>query len=376
MNTVKEERVSFASLKDLHTVLTSIGPCLTVYMPLGGGKQDQLTFKELLRDVEVESEKFGDAGRELFKSLPAVGDLVSDQPEHPSGLDRTLVLFKSPERFQVSVVDGKLPARTVLGPHFYIRPLLSELTLPQSFYILALSQKDTRLLHCSMHDSREMPFSGQTKTSFDTWMNQVKPDHLSASTSTGVQGSADQDSRNEYLAHYFKQIDHGINELLRGRTEPLVLCGVEYELPIYRKVNSYPHLIAEDVRGAANGLKAGEMHTRAIEAIKRWHEQKIDVALVDWNHRVGGGASNRLKEVVTAAHDGRILTLLISDTQERTGSFDESTNQVKGRETGGAGDEDLVNDSAVQTILHGGNVLVAPHHKMPNGSPLAAIFRY
>jgi len=103
---------------------------------------------------------------------------------------------------------------------------------------------------------------------------------------------------------------------------------------------------------------------------------RVDTALADWNHRVGAGASNRTKEVVTAAHDGRVLTLLVSDSLELTGVFEEATHRVTGRETGGPQDEDLVNDAAVQTILHAGKVLVAPHHKMPNGAPAAATFRF
>ncbi|MGH9618379.1 MAG: hypothetical protein ACRD45_01540, partial [Bryobacteraceae bacterium] len=81
-------------------------------------------------------------------------------------------------------------------------------------------------------------------------------------------------------------------------------------------------------------------------------------------------------EVLKAAHEGRVLTLMVSDSLEATGSFDENTYVVKGRETGTSGDQDLVNDAVVQTILHAGQVLVAPNGKMPNGAPAAAIYRF
>jgi len=61
---------------------------------------------------------------------------------------------------------------------------------------------------------------------------------------------------------------------------------------------------------------------------------------------------------------------------ETTGSFDEATHTVKGRETGSSEDEDLVNDAVVQTILHAGQCLVVPNSKMPNGAPLSDIFRF
>jgi hypothetical protein len=188
--------------------------------------------------------------------------------------------------------------------------------------------------------------------------------------------STDKETKDQYLAHFYKQIDRGLNEILRGKTEPVVPAGVEYELALYRSVSTHPHLIGEGVEGAPNSLKAGEMHARALDVLLRQYDKKVDDALSEYNHKVGGGASNRLKEIVPAAHDGRVLTLLESDSLEIPGSFDETTYTVKGRESGTSEDEDLVNDAVVQTILHAGQVFVVPNSKMPNGAPLAAIFRF
>lgn len=372
MNMVKEERVSFEKLKDLHTLLSSNGPCLSVYMTLRQGNQNVLSWRERLHGLEQKRGQFGEAGNELLDSVANWDDFA---PAAEDG-HKAVALFKSPELFQVSWLDQEVADRAVLGRHFYIRPLLRRVIRDQQFYVLAVSQKNARLLKYESGAAEELAFPEDVKTDYEVWMNQAKPDHIANSAATGVQGTADQDTKGEYLGHYFKQIEHGVSQALRGKSAPLVLCGVEYEAAMYRKINSYPNLISEEVRGSANSLKSGEMHARALEALDRWYESKVEEAIADWNHRVGAGASNRLKDVVTAAHDGRVMTLLISDSQEQTGSFDEATHQVKGKETGGAEDEDLVNDAAVQTVMHGGNVLVAPHQKMPNGSPLAAIFRY
>jgi hypothetical protein len=372
MNTVKEERVSFEKLKDLRALLSSHGLCLSVYMTLRQGNQNVLSWKECLHGLVDKKTRFGAGGDELINSVANFSDIAPEK----EAKHKSIALFKSPDAFQVALLEEQLPDRAVLGRHFYIRPLLQRLLREHQFYVLAVSQKNTRLVKYEAGASEEVSLAIEIKTDYNLWMNQAKPDHTANSASTAVQGTADQDSKDEYLAHYYKQIDLGVSQALRGQKEPLILCGVEYELAMYRKISSYQNLLPEEVRGAANSLKSGEMHSRALEALDRWYDSKVDEAIADWNHRVGAGASNRLKDVVTAAHDGRVLTLLISDSQEQTGSFDEATHQVKGKEMGGAEDEDLVNDAAVQTVVHGGNVLVAPHHKMPNGSPLAAIYRY
>ncbi len=67
------------------------------------------------------------------------------------------------------------------------------------------------------------------------------------------------------------------------------------------------------------------------------------------------------------------MTLIVADSLEALGTFDEETNQAVGAREGG---QDLINDAVVQTITHSGNVLVATTKKMPNGAPAAAIFRY
>lgn len=380
MDTLKAETTEFESLKDLKPMLSSRGPCLTVYQ---SAKGKVLEWKESLRTLEPKITQYGPEGRELLKTI---SDWKALAPEdEPRG--KSIAVFRSPEVFRVTWVDEQVRRRAFIGPHFYIRPVLAGLTRNKTFYILALSQKNVRLLRCTPRTSEEIPLPAGIAMNYEAYMNTAKPDHMKdnrsspgrdAGSSKGVMfgTGSEREDKDEYLAHFFGQIDRGVNEKLRGKTQPLVLAGVEYELALYQNINTYPHLAREFVRGAPNSLKSGEMHARALDAMLRCYEMKVDSALAEYNHRAGGGASNRLKEVITAAHDGRVVTLLVSDSLETTGSFNEATHTVKGRETGTSEDEDLINDAAVQTILHAGQVLVVPNGKMPNGAPLAAIFRY
>ena len=377
------------SSKELKEILASQGPCLSVYLPLNSAspgrnlRVDALEWKETLRGIEHNVDQYGSQGRELLSSIT---DWNTFAPEGgPRG--RSLAVFRSPEYFGWTWLDETIPSRAVIGPHFHIRPLLPELTRGKSFHILALSRKDVRMLRCTARHSEEVPFAPGVITSFDAWMNTAKPDHTTDNMGTGgpstghMKGvmfttSSEREDKGEYLAHFFRQIDRGVDEMLRGKSEPVVPAGVDYEVALYRTVNTYPHLSEECVHGAPNGLKAGELHARALQAMSRAYEKKVDSLLAEYNHKVGGSASNRVKDVITAAHDGRVLTLLISDSLQMTGTFNESTHSVKGRETGTSADEDLINDAAVQTIRHAGEVHVVPNNKMPNGSPLAAIYRF
>ena len=392
MDTLKRQVLRFESLKDLKPLLGADGPCLSVYMPLStastagqnpNAKQNALLWKELLAGLDRKLEPHGAQGRDLLRSI-ATWDAIAEGREQEG---QSVAVLRSREVFAIAWLDSRVKERAEVGPRFFIRPLLADLSGSKNFYLLALSQGNTRLLRCTTRTSEEVALPSQTATTYTAYMNTAKPDHVrdnraspgpSSGASPGIMFGTvtDAEDWDQYMAHYFRQIDRGVGEALRGRTEPLVLCAVEYEIPLYKTVNTYPHLIGEVVRGAPDGLKGGEMHARALEALRKCYETQIEDALAEWNHKVGGGASSRLKDVVMAAHEGRVLTLLISDSQEKTGVFDEETYRVRGRETGSPEDEDLANDAAVQTILHAGKALVVPHHKMPNGAMMAAIFRY
>lgn len=390
MDTIKGEVAGFADLKELKPILSSRGPCISVYMPLSslpnqqGANANVLKWKECIRSLEQKSAQHGAQGRELTDSI-ADWDSVFGGVK-PEG--KSVAVFRSPDVFRVTWLNEEVNSQAVIGPHFYVRPLLPELTKPKTFYLLALSQKDVRLLCCSSNSSEEVGLAKRgVATSFEDFMNPVKPDHTQnlgaasgpgSGSSKGVfeTSSTEREDRDKYLSHFYKQIDRAVNDVLRGKTEPLVLAGVDYVLSLYREVNSYPNLLSEAARGAPNGLKSGEMHARALEAIGRDYQNRLGDALATYDHKVGAGATNRLRDIVTAAHDGRVLTLFVSDSLGQTGSFNEATYAVKGKETGSAGDEDLVNDAVVQAILHAGQVFVVPNSKMPNGAPLAATYRF
>jgi len=387
---MKGEVAGFADLKGLKPILSSGGPCISVYVPLSplpnyqGVNANFLKWKECIRSLEQKLSQHGAEARELVGSITDWDSLFGGAK--PEG--KSVAVFRSPDVFRVAWLDREVGSNAVIGPRFYVRPLLPELTKAKTFYLLALSQKDIRLLCCNSSRSEEVVLSTRgVATSFEEYMNPVKPDHtqslgatagVGVGSSKGVFGTAntEKEDRDKYLSHFYKQIDRAVNDVLRGKTEPLVLAGVDYELTLYRAVNSYPNLSGEAVRGAPNGLKSGEMHARAIEAVARDYQNKLDDALATYDHKVGAGATNRLRDIVTAAHEGRVLTLFVSDTLGQTGSFNEATHSMKGRETGSAEDEDLVNGAVVQVILHAGQVFVVPNTKMPNGTPVAATYRF
>lgn len=379
MDPQNPEYVELRGLSSLKTLLAPVeGQCLSVYLPLSGARAQQ---DEKTHDLQWCALLDEAADENIRKALGSWEDVRAVLP--PARIKAVAVL-RSSGVFAVIGLHHDANARIVTGPQFFIRPLLKEVTAASAFYLLALSLKDIRLLRCTLDTSEEVPLGEQTKTSFETFMASAKTDHTrirssvagaGAGSSKGAVGTTttEREAKDEYLGHYFKHLDGAITETLRGHDEPLVIAGVRDEVALYRRSNSYPHLATDFVKGAPNSLKSGEMHARALTVLESEYSSKIDAVLAEYDHKAGGAASNRLKDIVTAAHDGRVTTLLISETTENFGSFDEATNEASGR---GSGEIDLINDAAIETVLHSGAILTAPNNRMLQGAPAVAIFRY
>lgn len=67
---------------------------------------------------------------------------------------------------------------------------------------------------------------------------------------------------------YFREIDRRLQKILVGETAPLVLAGVDYNLPLFRNATGYGHVLDEGIFGNPEGRPAEELHAAAWEIIK------------------------------------------------------------------------------------------------------------
>jgi hypothetical protein len=275
-----------------------------------------------------------------------------------------------------------------VGDRFHARTLLSILEGQKHFYVVALSLNRTRILNCDESGVEEMPFPEGFVSSLAESMQTRMPDHvldnaISAGPSVGSTGrvmfgtSSDQDSKDEYLLHFFAQLDKAVRTALKDVKDPLIAVGVEHELALYRRVSTYPNLVEPGVQGAADGLEGREMHRRALDVLEQRLQHPGNEVPADFDKRVGTGhASTHLQEIVTAAWEGRVSHLFFQSNAQYVGTFDPVRQRVK--HTGDPIDApvDLVEAAAWQTLTHGGIARVLPGSAMPNGVPMCALFRY
>jgi hypothetical protein len=304
-----------------------------------------------------------------------------------------LVLFRDAELFRAYRLPLAFEELVVVAERFHLKPLLPLFTGDGRFYILALSQNAVRLLQCTRYHTspvtlENVPQSLAEALRYDDPERQLQF-HTGTSefhTSTpGVGGrraamfhghGIDEDSKDN-IRGYFRQIDRGVREVVRHEHAPLVIAGVDYLLPLYHEVSSYPHLVEAGVTGNPEGIRAEALHASAWPLVEPLFGQGEDEARAHYERYAGTArASDDLTTIVPAAYDGRIDTLFVAVGVQQWGSFAPETRDLQVHREAAAHDEDLLDFAAVHTFINGGTVYAVAPDRVPGRHHVAAVFRY
>jgi len=374
------------------------GPCVSIFMPThreGGAEiqQNPIRFKNMLREAEERLVAGGPDHLDVEELLAPVQALLKDTDFWRHLLDG-IALFRSPEFFRYYRLPLDLKELVVVTDRFHIKSLLPLLSGDGQFYVLALSQNEVRVLRGTRYHIEEIDLEGIPKSRAEAlkYDDYEKQSHfypgsqgrasgkIMPLSGHGVGGTDDKREPHDDILRYFHQIDAGLHKLLRDERAPLVLAGVEYLFPIYREANTYRHLMDEGIPGNPEGVRAEELHEQAWALVQPYFQKAQREAADQYRQLVSSGrTSNDIKEIVPAAHYGRVESLFVALGVERWGTFDPATNEIHLHASAEPGDEDLLDLAAAQTFLHRGNVYVVDPGQIPddqNRSPLAAIFRY
>lgn len=365
------------------------GTCISVFMPTfrtgSESQQNQIRFRNLLRMAEEKLLSSGLRPQEiktLLEPAQALPGNVLFWRKQSDGL----ALFLSADLFRSFRLPETFSERVTVADTFYVKPLLPLLRSDQRFYILAVSQKEVRLLEGTEKNVQEIdlesvPHNLVEALQYDESGKQVRfragaaggGDHAAMVSGHG----AEIDDAKDNLLKYFRLIDRGLHELLRDERAPLVLAGVEYLFPIYREANTYSALIDTGIAGNPQGISAESLHKSALKIVSPCFQKAERDALAQYRQSTGTGLTSvDAVEIVPAAVHGRVGILFVAMDREQWGTFDEESGSVVIHPQMEAGSKDLLEVAAVQTVLNGGTLFMLPQEKMPEACDLAAVFRY
>jgi hypothetical protein len=378
--------LSSDELKSL--IATQEGYCISVYMPIyrsGAESQNQIRLRNLLRTAEDKLLTGGCRPQEAKTILEPAHGLIGNVTFWRQQGDG-LAIFISPDLFRYYRLPVGFDELVVLSDRFYIKPLMQMVASDDCFYILTLSQNEIHLFESTRQHMREVEISTIPKSlaealQYDEPIKQARFHRFHRGSPGGnsmIAGhSPDMEDSKENILKYFRQIDKGLREFLKDEQSPLILAGVDYLFPIYKEANTYARLMGEGIAGNPKGMSVEQLHRQAWDIAGAYFQRDENDAIAQYRQSSGTGLTSKdIIEIVPASYHGRVGVLFINKDCRQWGFFDSTTDNVRLNAKMEGDSEDLIDFAAIQTFLHSGTVFVLQPIKMPDDTPLAAVFRY
>lgn len=365
-------------------------PSVSLYLPTERSgretRQGAIRLKNLTARAEAELKKLDWRWNEIEEILKPAHELMADTEFWLYQADG-LALYLARGVADVYRLPRTFPEFSVVGETFFVKPLLPLLSLDGLYYILTLSENQTRIFESTRFSIQEIevegvPMSMAEALAADDRESQLQL-HTGASAAVGVSkgaifhGSGDEagmELQKSNLKRYFDKVDAPLRDWLVEAPAPLLIMGVDYLLPIYRQANQYGELLDAEVHGNFDRATPEDIHGKAWPAVEPHFDQSRKAAVDRFLELNGTGmATSHLPEIVGRAHEGRVETLFVALEQTFAGQFDPATASVT---EGGEHAEDLLNRAATETLRRGGTVFAVDPDKVPGGQLMAAIMRY
>ncbi len=373
------------------------GWCVSIYMPtIEAGqqtRQNHIRFKNLLDQAK---DTLGQTGMEpdVISGFMDRADELQRDTTFWQHQEEGLAVFIGPDIFKYYRLPVEVEEQMIVSDRFYLKPLLPLLHDQRTFYILAVSQNQVRLLKASQYEVEEIDVPEMPKSLAEALRYDDPEESLQFHTDTANpnggfnnqmpamwfgQGEGD-DSQITRIRRYLGKVNKAVAGYLKENTSPLILASVEYLLPIYQDANTYNHLLDEVVPGNPEDVKDTELRDKGWQIVAPLYqsEKKDKSGMYRLMHgRHDQRAVTDIKEIVKAAPYGRVEVLFVDKNANKWGTFDRKNVEVRLENNPRPGNQDLLDFAAVETILHGGKVFAVEPQDIPDeNTPIAAIFRY
>ena len=367
-------------------------PSISIFLPTHRAgqntRQDPIRFKNLLREAEKKLLDSGMGPREVSALLKPAQELV-DQAFFWKHQYEGLVVYLASDEIHSFRLPFTVEEQLVISRSYAITPVLPLFTKNGHYFILVLSQDEVRLFEGTRHSVGQIDLPEGTPQSLDEALQLDDPQkHAQFHTGTTQGGMRDGsfhgqgpgiEEQKVWIEQFLNRVDAGLREIFRDQHAPLVLAGVDYLLPIYRKVSDYKNIMQAGITGGPEHLRPEELQEQAWPIVEAYFLQDLEktVALYQQNANTDK-ASDIVEEIVAAANNGRVDQLILSVETQVWGVFNPDTGKVIPDPQGQSHPDNLalLDFVAMKTLQNGGTVYALSQDEMPTDSPIAAVFRY
>lgn len=362
-------------------------PSISIFLPTHrsgqDAQQDPIRLKNLLRDAEKQLLDGGMGPREAGALLQPAQALLDDANFWNHQHDG-LAVFMSADDFHYYALPFSVEELLVVAQSYYVKPVLPLFTNNGHYYVLAISQNEIRLFEGTRYGVGQIDLPEGTPESLEAALRLDGPQktlQMHPGGGGGMfhgQGPGDEEQK-VWIEQYLNLVDTSLKEIFREQNAPLVLAGVDYLLPMYRKVSEYQNIMEEGITGNPDHLRPEELQEQAWRIVETYFQQETKKIVEQYQQLADTDkATDNVEEIVAAAFNGRVDKLILSVENQIWGAFNPKDGKVMRSSNGQSKKYNLalLDFTAMHTLQNGGTVCALSQDEMPTDSPIAAVFRY
>jgi hypothetical protein len=260
--------------------------------------------------------------------------------------------------------------RVIIDESFATRDLVMTMNRSPRYWVLALSEKPTRLFEGARDTLVEITDYGFPKVHTGPGGEAALPGGF------GVKKSA---YRDEYSRKFFREVDASFAEVAQDDPLPLLLVGVDRHLSFFDEVTSHGSLVAGSLLGNHDTTSAHDLGKLLWPLVLEAKEARRQELLSELDVAVGAQRSaSTLGEAWLQAQMGRVATLLVEEDYHQPARVSESGMLLTLLDEAGGPDvmEDAVDDLVELVLQKGGQAFFFGDGALARHGRVAAILRY
>ena len=359
-------------------------PSISIFLPINrAGRESQqnpIRFKNLLRDAEKQLLGSGMGPREVGTLLESAQALL-DESDLWNHQHDGLAVFIAADDFHYYTLPFSVEELLVIAQSYYIKPVLPLFTNNGHYYILAISLNEVRLFEGTRYGVGQVALPDGVPANMEEALNLDGPQkslQMHSGGGSGMfhgQGPGDEEKK-IWIEQYLNLVDNSLKDILREQNAPLVLVGVDYLLPMYRKVSEYQNIMEEGITGSPEHLHPEELQEQAWCVVETYFQQETKKTVEQYQQLADTDkATDNVEIIVAAAFNGRVDKLILSIENQIWGAFNPKDGKVIRSPNGQSKKYNLalLDFTAMHTLQNGGTVCALSQDEMPTDSPIAAV---
>ena len=369
------------------------GAALTLYIPTHRHaapmhmQEDQTRYKNLVsQGLDLLSEVADDA---TVSSIQKQLEAKLNDADFWHDMTETLAVFASKKKVQMFQLPVEVDERVHVGPSYDLAPLLVLRDMNQPFYVLALAMHQPKLFQGDMYDLKrvriDLPESVEKALNIDEMFansNTVRGHEGSGGLSQAIgphgQGDSSEAGREERMK-FFRIIDQKIRSYKKfDQNAPFIIAATDTEAGDFMAHSEIKNIVDDFIHG--NHLKDSvpELHQKAYDILRGSVLGKQTEDLIErYNELIGSRrSSSNQDDIEEAARSGRIDTLMVRMFDMTNDSVSDAKDESLRIRYDDDYDKTGLLELIKSVVAHGGRIIGLDASTMPEGSPVAALYRY